>query len=246
MRIVKALKTVSLEGGLTNRFSAPDGSSGAIAKEAGTDDDTGIIIEVESSGTDFDGDNGDFMTRICRQVFLCGTQRGDGGPASHADKVQQVTSFPEARLLGDVAAQPGAQVSGACTDNEAIQFLRAELCFLQSLVQCPGAKSGRLPFKDAIQFFWIRIEDRIYIRVSEVTCIDSVITQKNFPHQVGRSILHAQAGFRTIKDITAILLGITCLWNSCLEGKEVHQLCVKWYRPVNGTTFAREAWQVMD
>jgi hypothetical protein len=131
-RPVHAEESLCLPGRLGQLFPGKDGGCGTITKQAGADQDTGVIIEEKGGRANLDGKNRYFHGWIRMQAMVRCAYSRNRGPAAHSYKVREFTIFPQSQFFSNKATQARAQVARTGTNNEGIQIQRAQAGLIQS------------------------------------------------------------------------------------------------------------------
>ena len=124
------------------RRGAPDARGGAVAEEAGADDDAGIVVEVKCRRAHFDRDARDGGAGLGGEQVAGGAKRGNRGAAAKTDEVLQENIGAEAEQLCDVAGEAGAKVTCAGSDEERVELRYVNACARQRGGEGAGGERG--------------------------------------------------------------------------------------------------------
>ena len=100
--------------------STPYGGGGTIPEKAEADEDAWFIIQIECGGGDFYGDRRDSGSGICSKDASRGLKEWQGSAASESEEGLEERVGFHAKAFGNVAAEAGAEVSGAGADQQGI------------------------------------------------------------------------------------------------------------------------------
>ena len=205
------------------RCAFPDRRGGAVAEEAGADEDAGIIVEVEGGGADFQGDAGDGGGGLGGEDGGGGAERGDGGAAAEADEVLEEGVGAEVERFRDVAGEAGAEVAGAGADEERVELIGAEAGLGEGGGERAGGEGGAGGAEEGVEFVGGAVEDFLDFRSGEVAGGDAVVAAKNVvKNEMGAAgEAAAHAGF--LNDLPALGLGVGGGRDGGGEGVEIHE-----------------------
>lgn len=102
------------------RLRRNDGGGGAIAEEAGADENAGVVVEIGGSGTNFHANNEGVAGLAGGEEGGGLLEGGEGGAAAEADEIKKGEGGGESEALGKVAGESGAEVAGTGGDEEGI------------------------------------------------------------------------------------------------------------------------------
>ena len=106
------------------RLRAPDAGRRAIPKQTCTDDDAGVIVEVERGRADFDRHAGDGGRRVGGQDTIDRPEGGDSCTAAESNQILKPRIVPQAKGLRNIATHAGAKVAGAGAHHQGVDFVR--------------------------------------------------------------------------------------------------------------------------
>lgn len=103
-----------------------NGGGGAVAKEAGADENAGVIVEVGGSGANFHA-NDENVVGLTRGKEGGGLLKsGKSGAAAEADEIEKGERGGETEALGEVAGEAGAEVASAGGHEEGVDLVEFE------------------------------------------------------------------------------------------------------------------------
>ena len=94
--------------------------AGAVAEQAGADQDAGVVVEVHRGAADLDADRQHVRARRRREQRARELQVGQRGGAALADQVVGLDVGAQAEPLDDVAGEARAQIAGAGADDDRV------------------------------------------------------------------------------------------------------------------------------
>lgn len=129
----------------------PDRSACAIAEQAGTDEDPGIIIQIEGCAAHLDADGEDVLCPACRQQGLRRAAVRYGGATTLSDQIECVHVGAQAQSLANVAREPRAQVARAGADENGVDVCRRQSGGGEGAFSGLGGEPGRVLRESGVQ-----------------------------------------------------------------------------------------------
>lgn len=118
--------------------------SGAIAKQAGANQNTGIVIEIKCGAADFDADRERLFAPARAEKAFCRSQIGNGRPAPLPHKIEGDDVVPQPEAFADVACKSRTEVTGARADDNGIDVVLGGMRCVQGAPGCLRANHRRM------------------------------------------------------------------------------------------------------
>lgn len=141
-------------------LAGPDRGRCAIAENAEADEDTGIVIDVKRGGANFHGDDGDGGVWIRREKSLRGAQRGNGGTATEADEIDEISIGAKADFFRDMAGDARAEVAGAGAEEQRVERGNVEVGGDEGFFEGGDGEFRRFAFVIFVELLRVAGEER--------------------------------------------------------------------------------------
>ena len=207
------------------RLGAPDGGGRAVTEKAGTDEDAGIIIEVERGGADFHGDARDGGVGIGRKHMAGRAQGGNGRAAAETDEILEKGIGAQPEFFGDVTRDAGAEIAGAGADQERVEVGGAKTNRGQRSRECARRQGGCLGAKDGVELVGGAFENVINLWRGEVSGRDAMIAAQDAVQDETGALVQPGPDGGFFHDVPTLALGEGGGWHRGGEGVEEH---VQW------------------
>jgi hypothetical protein len=107
---------------LGGRLRAQDHGSGAIAKEAGADENAGVVVEIASGGTDFHADHEDPASAARLDLGGGLVQGREGSPAALTHEIEQRGGAGKPETFGNITGEARAEIASAGGNEKSIDL----------------------------------------------------------------------------------------------------------------------------
>ena len=205
------------------RLRAPDAGRRAIPEQTGTDDDAGVIVEVERGRADFDRHAGDGGCRVGGQDTVDRPQGGDSRTAAESDQILKPRIVPQAQGLRNIATHARAKVTGAGAHHQGVDFVRLNPSCLQCGAECLGGQGGGRMTEFLVQFICFQREKSPNIADGELPPRDARVAAQNArKHEAGAAVQIPLQSRGAAHEIEALDLGQRVGWGGRGQSVEVH------------------------
>jgi len=184
---------------LGGRFRAENNGCSAIAKEAGADQDAGIVVEITGGGTDFHADHEDPAGAPGLELGGGLVQGREGSPAALTDEIEQRGRARKPKGFGDVAGETRAEIAGAGGYKKSINLIGGKVSILQSLLGGLGGEIGGVFSEAGHHGIRAKIESLPHLVQGEVATLYAIFSGENlaekvagFLRQGGKGGIHLQ------------------------------------------------------
>jgi hypothetical protein len=210
------------EGTVGRRLRAQNCSGGPIAKEAGADENAGVVIEITGGGTDFHADHEDPAGASCLELCSGLVQGREGSPAALTHEIEQrgLTRKPEG--FGDVAREAGAEVAGAGGNEKSIDLIGRKLGIFQSLLGGLGGEIGGVFPEAGHHGVRTKIEGFPHLVQGEVATLNAVFAGEDLAEQVAGFLRQGGEGGIHLEGLEHLGLGEGSSRNGEAEGVDEH------------------------
>jgi hypothetical protein len=166
------------------RLRVEDHGGGPIAKEAGANENAGVVIEITGGGTDFHADHEDPAGASCLE--LCGglIQGREGSPAALTHEIEQRGRTRKPEGFGDIAREAGAEIAGAGGNEKSIDLVGRKLGLFQGLLGGLGSEIGSVFPEAGHHGVRMKIEGFPHLVQGEVATFNAVFSGEDLAEQV--------------------------------------------------------------
>ena len=107
---------------LGGRLRAQDYRGGAIAKEAGADENAGVVVEIAGGGTYFHADDEDPASAARLELGGGLVQGREGSPAALTDEIEQRGGAGKPETFGNITGEARAEIASAGGNEKSIDL----------------------------------------------------------------------------------------------------------------------------
>jgi hypothetical protein len=204
------------------RFGRKNDGGGAIAEEAGADEDAGVVIEVAGGGADFDADDENPAGAPGLELGGGLVEGGEGGATALADEIEEGRGGRKPKAFGNIAGKAGAEVAGAGGDKEGIDLGGLELGFGQGALGGPGGKVGGVLAEAGHHGIGTEVEGFADLVQGEVAAFDAVFAGEDLAEEAAGFFGEGGEGGIGLESGEHLGLGEGASRNGEAEGVEEH------------------------
>jgi hypothetical protein len=104
------------------RLRAEDHGGGPIAKEAGANENAGVVIEITGGGTDFHADHEDPASAARLDLGGGLVQGREGSPAALTHEIEQRGGAGKPETFGNITGEARAEIASAGGNEKSIDL----------------------------------------------------------------------------------------------------------------------------